>query len=188
VVLGTQTASREDPDAEHIVGPLLNTVVLRLPVAPNDSFLTFADRVRGVALEATQNQLLPFAEVVRMAEEAGMNRPLYNVNLVVQHTHISTGRDADRHFGAFRVASAPSHSAGALWDLSLFMVGREEGWRLSCEGASALYDSGTIDALLAVWRKVMEGRWRARKPRLPSWPHWRPMNGARPAPRPKRHR
>ncbi|WP_206244413.1 condensation domain-containing protein [Novosphingobium terrae] len=156
VVLGTQTAGREDPDAEHIVGQLLNTVVLRLPVMPADNFLTFAERVRGVTLEATQNQLLPFAEVARLAG-AAEGRPLYKVNLVVQHTYISTGRDADRQFGAFRVASAPGHSAGALWDLSLFMVGREEGWRISCEGASALYDSATIDALLAVWRKVMEG-------------------------------
>ncbi|WP_068084555.1 condensation domain-containing protein [Novosphingobium rosa] len=157
VVLGTQTAGREDPDAENIVGPLLNTVLLRLPVMPADSFLSFAERVRGVTLEATQNQMLPFAEVAKMAGDKGDDRPLYSVNLVVQHTHISTARDADSQYGSFRIASAPSHSAGALWDLSLFMVGREEGWRLSCEGASALYDSATIDALLAVWRKVMEG-------------------------------
>lgn len=154
VVLGTQTAGREDPDAERIVGPLINTVVLRLPVAPSDSFLTFADRVRGVTQEATQNQLLPFAEVARLAPGEA---PLYNVNLVVQHTQLSRSRTADLRFGSFSIASAPSHSSGALWDLSLFMVGREEGWRLSCEGASALYDSATLDALLAVWRKVMEG-------------------------------
>lgn len=157
VVLGTQTAGREDADAERIVGPLLNTVLLRLPVTPGENFLAFADRVRGVTHEATQNQLLPFAEVERLAGHAGEGGPLYSVNLVVQHTRISQASSANRQFGSFRMVSAPSPSAGAMWDLSLFMVGREEGWRLSCEGASALYDSATIDALLAVWRKVMEG-------------------------------
>jgi thioesterase domain-containing protein len=153
VVLGTQTAGREDADAERIVGPLLNTVVLRLPVTASESFLTFAERVRGVTHEATQNQLLPFAEVEQLAGGG----PLYSVNLVVQHTRISQASSANRQFGSFRMVSAPSPSAGTMWDLSLFMVGREEGWRLSCEGASALYDTTTIDALLSVWRKVMEG-------------------------------
>lgn len=159
VVLGTQMAGRDDPDSERIVGPLLNTVVLRMPVAEGDGFLGFADRVRAVALEAMQNQLLPFAEVVRVAgeQDTAERTPLYSVNLVVQRTSISSAQIEDKNFGAFRLVSAPSHSCGALWDLNLFMVGREEGWRLSCEAACALYDTETVDALLAVWRKVIEG-------------------------------
>lgn len=159
VVLGTQMARRDEPDAENIVGPLLNSAVLRLPVERGDSFLSFADRVRGVTREAMQNQVLPFAEVMRLTGDEGSaeRSPLYRVNLVIQRTHIKTAQTADRDFGPFRMGSAPSHSSGALWDLSLFMVGREEGWRLSCEGATALYATETIDSLLAVWRKVIEG-------------------------------
>ncbi|WP_231568162.1 condensation domain-containing protein [Novosphingobium malaysiense] len=159
VVLGTQIAGRENADAESIVGPVFNSAVLRLPVADGDTYFEFADRARAVLFEAMQNQLLPFAEVARMMGDQGTadHTPLYDINLVVQRTSISSGKIEDQEFGDFRMVSAPSHSAGALWDLSLFMVGREEGWRLSCEGASALYNAETIDALLSVWRKVIEG-------------------------------
>lgn len=159
VVVGTQTAGRDDPDSERIVGPLINTVVLRLPVRQGEGFLSFADRVRSVMREAMEHKLLPFAEVVSLAGEtlSADRSALYSINLVVQRSYIKSGRTADKDFGAFRMVSSTGASAGALWDLSLFMVGREEGWRLSCEGATALYDTATIDALLAVWREVIEG-------------------------------
>ncbi|MDE1917946.1 MAG: hypothetical protein KGJ57_18880 [Sphingomonadales bacterium] len=158
VVVGTQTAGREDPDSERIVGSLINTVVLRLPVREGEGFLAFAGRVRAITSEAMDNRLLPFAEVIGLAgEELSAHRsPLYSVNLVVQRSYIKSGRTADKDFGAFRMISATGASTGSFWDLSLFMVGREEGWRLSCEGADALYDTATVDALLSVWRKVIE--------------------------------
>lgn len=159
VVLGTQMACREDPEAEAIIGTLLNTVVLRVPAHGSDRFLAFAAAVRASAVEAMQHHALPFAEVLHdAAANADADRsPLYSINLVVQRTNIASASTLDRDYGAFRVASAASHSSGALWDISLFMVQREEGWRLSCEGARALYDTATIDALLAVWRRVIEG-------------------------------
>ncbi len=158
IVLGTQMALRDDPDAERLVGPLLNTVVLRLPVSASETFPTFADRVRDVAFEAMANQHLPFGETARIVgakHEPG--RPLlYSVNIIIQHNKISSSSDANDDYGAFSIISLPSCSAGAIWDLSFFMVGREEGWRISCEGSTALYDSATIDALLAAWKQVIE--------------------------------
>lgn len=158
IVLGTQMAGREDPDAEAIVGPLLNTVVLRLPVDGGSSFTQFADGVREVIQEAIEHQHLPFGEVMKLTGDAGTptDTPLYSVNMIVQRTNISSATITNTDYGAFRVDSAPAHPAGALWDLSLFMVAREEGWRLSCEGARALYDTATIDWLLAVVRRVIE--------------------------------
>ena len=151
VVLGTQVAGRDDPDSERIVGPLLNTVVLRVPVEPDSDFLSFAADVRDLGREAIAHQLLPFAEM------AGGSTPPYRVNLVVQRTYISSSSVENRTYGAFRIESFPAPSTAAQWDLSLFMVGREEGWRLSCEAPPALYHTATIDALLAVWKAVIEG-------------------------------
>lgn len=158
IVLGTQMALRDDPDAERVVGPLLNTVVLRLPVSAPEMFPAFADRVRSVAFEAMANQHLPFGETARIvgAEHAPGRPLLYSVNIIVQHNKISSSSNTNDDYGAFNIISLPSCSAGALWDLSFFMVGREEGWRISCEGSTALYDNATIDALLAVWKQVIE--------------------------------
>jgi thioesterase domain-containing protein len=151
VVLGTQVAGRDDPDSESIVGPLLNTVVLRIPVEPENDFLSFAAGVRDRGREAIAHQLLPFADL------AGGSAPLYRVNLVVQRTYISSSSVKNRTYGAFRIESFPAPSTAAQWELNLFMVGREEGWRLSCEAPPALYDTATIDALLSVWKGVIEG-------------------------------
>ncbi|MFC0588229.1 condensation domain-containing protein [Novosphingobium aquiterrae] len=158
VVFGTQLAGREDSGSEAIVGPLLNTVLVRHSVAIDETFFGFADRLRETSLEAMQHGLLPFSEVVRTARgklhaDAIDN---YCVNLVVQRCNISSGSVGRKDFGAFRIDSRPGQSTGAQRDLSLFMVSREEGWRISCEAASALYDTATIDRLLAAWLGVIE--------------------------------
>lgn len=158
VVLGTQTAGRDDPDAQRIIGPLLNSLVLRLPVDPGAGFLAFADTARSAARDALAHQTLPFAEVVhQVGDDGGPERtPLFSVNLTVQRTNIASSSVAERDYGAFWVGSVPAHSTGAQWDVSLFMVGRAEGWRLSCEGAASRYAEATLDSLLTVWRKVIE--------------------------------
>ncbi|WP_296676784.1 condensation domain-containing protein [Novosphingobium sp.] len=159
IVLGTQLAGRDDPDSESIVGPLLNPVLLRLPVLEGDTFFDFADRVRDTTFEAMQHQMLPFAEVETFLadHDPADPDPSYAVSIIIQRSNISSASVSGKNFGAFRVESVPSHCAGAQRDLNLFMVGRDEGWRLSCEAATARYDTATIDALLSVWRKVIEG-------------------------------
>lgn len=158
VVFGTQLAGRDDPGAESIIGPVLNTVLIRQPVLEGESFFSFADRLRETSLEAIQHGLLPFADVVSSAPDAARAQVIadYRVNLIVQRCNISSGSVGAKDFGAFRIDSRPGQSTGALRDLSLFMVSREEGWRISCEGASALYDAETIDRLLAAWHRVIE--------------------------------
>ncbi|MHA6316570.1 condensation domain-containing protein [Altererythrobacter sp. CAU 1778] len=157
IVLGTQIAGRDDPDAEAIVGPVINTVILRVPTPESAGFAQVAQSARENIREAMANQLLPFAEVQRMVRDAREpDVPAYRVNLVVQRTYISSATVQDTTYGDFTIQSVAAPSVGALWDLSLFMVGRAEGWRLSCEYAPELYDCETIDALLHGWRAAIE--------------------------------
>ncbi|MDE2412865.1 MAG: hypothetical protein KGM18_13925 [Sphingomonadales bacterium] len=157
ITLGVHLAGREDRDSEGIVGPLINRVILRIRPEPGDSFLDFAHRVDAVQGEAIDHGQLPFAEVANIA---GLDRApggAIGVDLMVQRTQISDASLASRDHGDFRVISGTSHPVVSPMDLTLFMVGREEGWRLSCEAQQGLYDTATVDALLAVWRKVIEG-------------------------------
>src|SRR5262249_9056574 len=48
----------------------------------------------------------------------------------------------------------PSKSPGAIYDLNFFMVKRSDGWRLSCEYSSDLYEPETIARLLAELREL----------------------------------
>ena len=50
----------------------------------------------------------------------------------------------------------PSKSQGALYDLNVFLVLRNEGWRLACEYNSDLYDAATITRLLGDFKALLE--------------------------------
>ena len=158
VVFGTQVAGRDDPAAEAIIGPVFNTTLIRHSLREGESFLSYADRLRETALDALQHGVLPFAEVASAMPNPAQAAAIadYRINLVVQRCNISSGSVDAKVYGAFTIDTAPSVSTGTVWDLSLFMVAREEGWRISCEGASARYDAPTIDRLLATWRSIIE--------------------------------
>lgn len=152
VVIGTQMAGRADADAQAVVGPLLNTVLLRMPFADSSEFGTFADAARETIREAMEHQALPFEEVRRtLADTAN-----FTVNFNLKRAYSDKERRSKSATSRFEIIPLSSHSAGALWDLNLFMIGREEGWRISCEGDAARFDSATIDCLLDTWRGVIE--------------------------------
>ena len=44
----------------------------------------------------------------------------------------------------------PSRSAGALYDLNFFMVERPEGWRISCEYNTDLFEDATAQRLVSI--------------------------------------
>jgi non-ribosomal peptide synthetase component F len=101
IVIGSQFAGRDDADSEGIVGPLVNTVVLRFPVSAERSFSACADLVRDTVLEAIQHQHLPFEEVERIVrgERAGESRPLFNINFTLQRSNIASASAGVRPTG-----------------------------------------------------------------------------------------
>ena len=153
----TQSACREDPDAEFIVGPLMNPLILRVPMPRGNSFMKVADTVRSNLREAMEHQFLPFAEIEEMlSAQRGRQVPACRVGLTIQRTYISSGSVHDSKYGNFSIESVAAPAIAAQHDLNLFMVGREEGWRLSCEFPPELYDKTTIDALLSSWLHTIE--------------------------------
>jgi fengycin family lipopeptide synthetase D len=64
VVLTMPVADRERPELTDVVGLLLNTVALRLPVRDEWSFRRLVREVRDVVLDAYDHRTLPFDEVV----------------------------------------------------------------------------------------------------------------------------
>lgn len=158
VVIGTQIAGRDEVEAEAIVGPLINSLVLRFTCDDQIGFDKFANNVRGSIQDALAHQRLPFDVLTRLAgEDKNRSRPpLYAINFVLQKAYIDAAKTSDSQYGRFKLVSLPSHSPGALWDLNFFMVGRDEGWRMSCEVNTGLYSVETGDRLLALWRQVLE--------------------------------
>ncbi len=81
IAVGTPIARRDHPQLANLVGPLVNTLVLRTSLAGNPTFGTLLQRVRDTALAAYQNQDQPFDKLVHELNPeriAGRN-PLFDV-------------------------------------------------------------------------------------------------------------
>lgn len=156
IVIGSQVANRDEPAAEGLVGPTVNSITLRLPVAADSSVLQFATSTTGIVQSALQHQRLPF-EIAEGFAAAGEGRPLHAVNLVVHRSYSGTTETEAATPGRFSLVSLPSYPAGPSWDLNFYLIGRDEGWRLSCEANADLYEPDTVQSLLQSWQECLHG-------------------------------
>ncbi|WP_144153914.1 condensation domain-containing protein [Paraburkholderia sp. BCC1885] len=170
VILGTQMSVRDQQELEGVVGPLINTVILRLDVPDGSNMAAVTAQCGAKLSDAIEHLHLPFEEMMQMAgESSDMDRPpLCSVNFALQQSFVGMGDEVRR--ADFAATTSPSFNAGALYDLNFFMVRRPDGWRISCEGDTDLYDIETIDRHLANWRDMLETVEIDAKPPLTSEP------------------
>jgi amino acid adenylation domain-containing protein len=152
IVIGTQLAGRTRPEMEGIVGPFINTLVLRVDAAGDPSFRILFERARAAVEGALNHAETPFEDLVEIVRPARSttHHPLFQINLIQQRSFVP-----DRHHAGFALLDMPSLSPGAPYDLNFFMVERAEGWRLSCEYDVDLFGSETVGRLLALFETVL---------------------------------
>ena len=158
LIIGTQVGGRDDPLMLGVIGPTANTVVLRLDATLTPDFWAFASHIRSVMADALANKALPFSEIVAGTKLSSQpDLPLgYEVNFTLQSANIDTDQVGSIRSGQVELVSIPSVSSGCLYDLSFFMVGREEGWRISCEFNADRHEAAAADALIEAWRRELE--------------------------------
>ncbi|MFT0877621.1 condensation domain-containing protein [Rhodopseudomonas sp. G2_2311] len=158
IVIGTQDANRDDPLLFDLVGPVVNTVVLRLGIEAGSDPLTHARRIRDELSQALANKALPFAEIVAGIELSDRkDLPLgYAINFAAGNVETSEA-GVIRH-GDLELVSLPSVTTGCLYEFSFFLVERQEGWRISCEYNTDHHVAAAADALLIAWSEEMEAQ------------------------------
>lgn len=155
IVIGSQVANREEPESEALVGPTVNSITLCLPVDRDATLRAFVDAAAEAVQEALRHERLPF-EIAEAFAIRRDGRPLHGVNLVVHRSYSGTTETEQGSAGRFSLVSLPSFSSGTQWPLNFFMIGRDEGWRLSCEADASLFDRGTAETLVQAWRACLE--------------------------------
>ncbi len=155
IVFGSQVANREEPAAADLIGPTVNSVTFRLPVDDRSTLHAFVAAAAESIQEALRHERLPF-EIAETFSAARDGKPLHSVNLVLHRSYSGTTETEGGSAGRFSLISLPSYSSGPQWPLNFFMIGRDEGWRLSCEADASLYDQATATALLGIWRTCLE--------------------------------
>ncbi len=153
IAVGSPITGRTRAELEPLIGVFINSLILRSDLSGDPSFESFIRQVRDTALEAVENQDLPFECLVReLKPERDQSRnPLFQVNFTHQRSFAKAG-----HFGGVDLTPIPSRSPGAIFDLHFFMVERAEGWRVTCDYSSDLFDRETALRMLGHYRRLLE--------------------------------
>lgn len=153
VAVGTPVTGRTRGELEPIIGVFINSLILRCDLSGNPDFGRFLGQVRETALEALENQDLPFECLVRELRpnrDPGRN-PLFQVNFNHHRSFALPGT-----FGGVSLTPIPSRSPGSIFDLHFFMVERKEGWRASCDYSTDLFTRTSAERMLGHYKRLLE--------------------------------
>ncbi|HYR12217.1 MAG TPA: amino acid adenylation domain-containing protein, partial [Longimicrobium sp.] len=166
VVVGTPTANRGRIEIEGLIGFFLNTLALRIELGGSPSVSDLLGRVRDRALEAQQNQDIPFEQVVELVQpvRSMAHTPLFQVMLTWQNVEgrlelpglRRRGVGAAGSPGSASEAAGSASEAAAKFDLSLDL----SEWDGRIVGivtyATSLFDQATVERHVGYLRRVLE--------------------------------
>ncbi len=146
VALGTIIANRRQTQIENLIGPFINTLVLRVSLADDPTVRELLARVRGVTLAAYDHQDMPFELLL---EELQPNRdawlsPLFRA-LMVHQSAPATLPGAPGL--TMQKLPAPVHTAKL--PLSLYLTETATGVQGRFEYSTNLFDAETIRRMAA---------------------------------------
>jgi amino acid adenylation domain-containing protein len=153
VAVGTPVTGRTRGELEPLIGVFINSLILRCDLSGNPGFSGLLGHVRETALEALENQELPFECLVReLRPERDQSRnPLFQVNFNHHRSFAMAGT-----FGGVTLTPIPSRSPGTIFDLHFFMVERKEGWRASCDYCTDLFTRTSAERMLGHFKRLLE--------------------------------
>lgn len=142
--LGTSIAQRDRPELAHLIGPLLNTLVIRQRLSDNPDFASALLRTRDSVAAAFDNQTLPFERMLQSLDRP-QGVPLFQAMFV--QVDLAQSRRLELPGAAVEVLDPPQRHA--RFDLTLRML-RTENRQLRCEleYSDELFDAATAQQLL----------------------------------------
>ncbi|HSU17579.1 non-ribosomal peptide synthetase [Longimicrobium sp.] len=153
VVIGTPTANRGRREVEGLIGFFVNTLALRVDLSDSPSVATLLGRVKARALEAQQNQDIPFEQVVELVQPARSlaHSPVFQVMFAWQ----SAPRGTLQLPGLEPAALPGATLATSKFDLSLQL--READGRIvgGMEYATSLFEAATVERIAGYLRRAV---------------------------------
>ena len=149
----TQFAGRHNLELESLIGLFINTVVLRPDLSGDPTFRSFLGRTQTMSTESLANSNVRFEQVLReiCPKEYPKHERLISLNFICQRDEVII-----RSFAGIQLNVLPSKSQGALYDLNVFLILRSDGWRLSCEYKTDLFEEHTIGRLIESYQNTLE--------------------------------
>jgi acyl-CoA synthetase (AMP-forming)/AMP-acid ligase II len=158
--VATLVANRNRPGSEHLIGPLVNTVILRTNLGGDPSHREVMRRVRATALAAFAHQELPFEELVEtLQKERGLKPETLSKMMIWLQNAALRPIASSGHKLAFEEAN-PSMLVPLVtitkFDVILMLREKGRGLMGCCVYKPHLFRATMIDRLLRDFRKVLE--------------------------------
>ncbi|MCP4653813.1 MAG: non-ribosomal peptide synthetase, partial [bacterium] len=145
LVVGVPAGQRPSVELEELIGPFVNSLVLRAEVPVGGSFDGLLAQVRETVLDALARPGVPFERLVDALAQQGLARrdltrhPLFQISLVLQNAPRVTWRSTE-----LRIRPLEIGFAAARFDLELVLWEEEETLRGVAVYDSALFDAATV--------------------------------------------
>lgn len=146
-LITSPSANRQRQEFESVIGLFANPLLLRADLRDDPSFHELLGRVRAVALEAFENQDVPFELLLDEFQPSQLQ-----VNFLYQ----STFAEPAVLPGGLSVEPLVCVSAGTVYELSASVLDEAGGLRLELEYNTALFDPETIDRMLDHFQTLLE--------------------------------
>jgi amino acid adenylation domain-containing protein len=145
--VGVSMTVRNRDELQQLVGPLLNTVVLRTDLSGDPTFADLLTRTRETTLDAFEHQDVPFQRLAaELVPDRDLSRnPLFQAAFVV---HNAQGERLS--LPGLTVDPMPVTSMSATFDLALSMAENADGsWNGRLLYPTALFDRAQVERMTA---------------------------------------
>jgi amino acid adenylation domain-containing protein/non-ribosomal peptide synthase protein (TIGR01720 family) len=151
--VGTAIAGRSAAEFDDVVGPFINTLVLRSNLEGNPSFRELLRRVRVTALDAYANQDLPFEKLVdELQPDRDLSRnALYQVIFALQNLPVP-----DVRLEGLTLSVVPLERVTAALDLDWLLYPTPEGLQGTIRYSSDLFDAATVARMARHYEHLLE--------------------------------
>ena len=151
--VATQVSGRTSVELEKLIGLFANTIVLRANLAGNPTLGALLAQVQDTGTEALARPNVRFEQILKALRpnDYPNHHTLFRINFICQRDPVKP-----IEFAGIKLTVIPSKSQGALYELNVFLIQRNEGWRLACEYNTDLFRAETIVALLENYRRLLE--------------------------------
>ncbi|NVM79156.1 amino acid adenylation domain-containing protein/non-ribosomal peptide synthase protein (TIGR01720 family) [Duganella sp. SG902] len=152
VAVGAPVANRQRAETQHLVGYLLNVLVLRTSIDMNASFDQLLEQVRATVLDAQSHADCPFDLLVsdlKVRREAGVH-PLFQVKCTEQQQVAGIAG-----FGGLEASVYDGAAKLAHFDLSLDFAAKDGDIVCGLAYACDIFDAGTIAGIASLFEAVL---------------------------------
>lgn len=153
IVVGTPIAGRNRPEIEPLIGDFINMLAVRTDLGGNPTFRELLLRVKETALQAFDNQDLPFESLVEELEHGrDMSRaPIFQAIFILE-----SAPPLPPALQNLRLEILDFDTPTAKNDLILILADDPQGLKVKLEYRTDLFEQATIQRLVQHYQTLLE--------------------------------